>query len=209
MPSLTPPTASNVPVSCSSADEASASPLPVSRYLIFVTIAGLGSALDLLSKHWVFAKLSFPFIEGGRYSPPVWLVHEIFGLETSLNEGAVFGVGQGLVLVFALLSLLAALGIVAWLFVGRAARDVFLTVTLSLVMAGILGNLYDRLGLHGLRWGGGIPDHAAGSAVYAVRDWIHFQLPAIGFDWPNFNLADSFLVSGAILLVWHAFRRPV
>jgi signal peptidase II len=125
------------------------------------------------------------------------LVQDIFGFETSLNEGAVFGVGQGLVLFFAFLSVLAAVGIVAWLFIGRAARDAFLTVTLSLVMAGILGNLYDRLGAHGLTWGGGIPGHQAGSAVHAVRDWIHFQIPAIGFDWPNFNL-----------LVWHAFRRP-
>jgi len=209
MPSPTPPTASNVPVSSSNAEEASSSRVPVSRYCLFIAIAGIGCALDLLTKHWVFARLSVPFVEGGRYAPPVWLVHEIFGFETSLNEGAVFGVGQGLVWFFASLSVLAAVGIVAWLFVGRAARDLLLTVALSLVMAGILGNLYDRLGAHGLRWGGGISGHEAGTAVHAVRDWIHFQIPAIGFDWPNFNLADSFLVSGAILLVWHAFRRPV
>ena len=209
MPSPTPPTASNVPVNCSDAEWSPASRLPLSRYLVFATIASIGCALDLLTKHWVFARLSVPFIEGGRFSPPIWLVQDIFGFETSLNEGAVFGVGQGLVLVFAGLSMLAALGIVAWLFVGRAARDLFLTVTLALIMAGIVGNLYDRLGLHGLKWGGGIPEHGVGTAVYAVRDWIHFQIPAIGFDWPNFNLADSFLVSGAILLVWHAFRRPV
>jgi lipoprotein signal peptidase len=41
--------------------------------------------------------------------------------------------------------------------------------------------------------------------VYAVRDWLNFQL----INWPIFNLADSFLVCGAALLIWHAFRPQV
>jgi signal peptidase II len=41
-----------------------------------------------------------------------------------------------------------------------------------------------------------------------VRDFLHFKLPAIGFDWPVFNIADSLLVCGAGLLVLHAFRQP-
>jgi len=41
-------------------------------------------------------------------------------------------------------------------------------------------------------------------AVHAVRDWI---LVMIGnWPWPNFNIADSLLVCGAGLLLWHAFR---
>ena len=75
-------------------------------------------------------------------------------------------------------------------------------------MAGILGNLYDRLGLHALTWAAGVREHRAGERVYAVRDWLHFKIDPIGFDWPIFNLADSFLVCGAILLAWHAIRHP-
>ena len=68
--------------------------------------------------------------------------------------------------------------------------------------AGILGNLYDRLGLPGLVWP---RDHGppAGAPVHAVRDFI---LVMIGpWPWPNFNLADSSLVCGAGLLFCHAF----
>jgi lipoprotein signal peptidase len=47
-----------------------------------------------------------------------------------------------------------------------------------------------------------------GEPVYAVRDWLHFEIAAIGFDWPVFNIADSLLVCGAALLFWHALRAP-
>jgi signal peptidase II len=106
-----------------------------------------------------------------------------------------------LVAVFCVLSLLAAVGILYWLFVRKAARDVGLTVALAAVTAGIFGNLYDRTGLHGLKWH--VPGRE-GEPVYAVRDWIHFQLG--WFDWPIFNIADTLLVCGAAVLLIYAFR---
>jgi signal peptidase II len=181
--------------------------VPPSRYLVFLTIALVGFALDVWTKSWIFQRLSVPLVEGGHTSPPIWLIEGVFGFETNLNEGALFGFGQGKVLVFAGLSFVAALGVLCWLFVGRAAHDLHLTIALGFVFSGILGNLYDRIGLHGLTWGVGVRGHDAGDRVYAVRDWLHFKIDAIGFDWPIFNLADSCLVCGAILLIWHAFRR--
>lgn len=161
------------------------------RYAVFSTIALIGCALDLATKHWVFAAL-------GRPGGPTWWIWEgIFGFQTSLNEGALFGMGQGKVWLFAALSVAAAVGIVYWLFVAGAARDWLLTVALGCVMAGILGNLYDRLGFWSL------PGGPAGP-VHAVRDWILVKYQ--NWVWPNFNLADSFLVCGAAMLVWHAFR---
>jgi signal peptidase II len=71
-------------------------------------------------------------------------------------------------------------------------------VALALVMAGALGNLYDRLGLHG--WRG--PD---GQTIYAVRDFLYFRFFDV-FDWAIFNFADSMLVTGAIMLVIHSLR---
>ncbi len=182
--------------------------VPRERYIVFATIVVVGCGLDLWTKSWIFGRLGCPRIEQGTPTPPIWLFNEIFGFETSLNEGALFGIGQGQVALFALLSIVAAVGIAVWLFVGKAAVSGLLNCALACVMAGIFGNLYDRLGLPGLTWAAGTKGHTAGQAVYAVRDWLHFKIDAIGFDYPIFNIADSLLVSGAILLAWHALRQP-
>ena len=152
--------------------------------------------------------MSVPLVEGGRASPPIWLIGEVFGFETNLNEGGALRLWAGprIGLCGAVASR-RPLGWCAGCSVARAARDLHLTIALGCVLAGILGNLYDRLGLHGLTWAEGVRGHDAGERVYAVRDWLHFKIDAIGFDWPIFNLADSCLVCGAILLIWHAFRR--
>lgn len=162
--------------------------VPLSRWLTFWGIAVIGVTLDLATKQWMFAWLGMP---GGQ---PYWIIDGIFGFETSLNQGALFGIGQGRVLWFAALSVLAGAGINYWLFVARAARDAWLTVALGCIMAGVLGNLYDRLGF----W------NPAGLELNAVRDWILFRYGE--WTWPNFNVADMFLVCGAALLCWHAFR---
>ncbi len=175
--------------------------------MIFLGLVLVGTGLDLWTKHVIFRQLGFPLVEGPLAAPPIWIIEGVFGFETSLNEGALFGLGQGYVVVFAVLSCLAGIGILTWLFGAGAARDLHLTIALGLVMAGILGNLYDRLGWHGLTWTAWAGEGRAGQRVYAVRDWLHFKVDAVGFDWPIFNLADSLLVSGAILLIWHAFRR--
>jgi signal peptidase II len=171
--------------------------VPTSRYLVFSLIVGGGCAADLLTKSAVFAWLGMPGAPNWR---PWWLWTGVVGFHTNLNEGALFGMGQGMVAVFATLSVLAAIAILYWLFVAGAARELWLTVALGSVTAGILGNLYDRLGLPGLVW---LDGPRVGEKVHAVRDWI---LVMIGkWPWPTFNIADSMLVCGALLLVWHAF----
>ena len=179
--------------------------VPANRLIVFLLIATVGCATDLLTKSWLFSWLGMP---GPR--PSYWLVDEIFGFTTSLNEGALFGMGQGRVNLFALLSVVAAIGIVYWLFWIGVAHDWQLTIALACVTAGIFGNLYDRLGLPGLLWTPADPrGHLPGDPVYAVRDWIHFKIDAIHFDWPIFNIADSLLVCGAGLLIWHSLKGEV
>lgn len=181
-----------------SPDAAPASRVPMSRYAAFLALTVAGLAADLATKAWVF---SWP----GRLGDIYWVIPGYVGFQSSLNEGALFGMGQGAVGVFAAISILAGVAIPAWLFVWRAANDWWLTLTLGLVMGGVLGNLYDRLGFTGLRWGP--PDPRAGETVYAVRDWILLQA-SDAWRWPNFNIADSLLVAGAILLFLRAWFEP-
>jgi signal peptidase II len=166
--------------------------VPTGRYVTFATIAGVGCAVDLATKSWIFHRLGYPCLQ------TEWIIQDIFGLQTSLNFGALFGMGQGQVWFFATLSIVAALAIVYWLFVARAAHDRLLTIALSSVMGGILGNLYDRLGLWSLP--------GSDEKICAVRDWILLEYH--GWTWPNFNIADSLLVCGAATLIWHALRYP-
>lgn len=104
-----------------------------------------------------------------------------------VNQGALFGLGnehRGLANgLFAVISLLAAAAIVYWSTHKATIRDRFLSAALGLILAGTLGNLYDRLVFGG------------------VRDFLHFYL----FEWPVFNVADCCLVLGASLLLLQAF----
>lgn len=174
-----------------STKKANAAAVPRSRYLVFVVIASAGLAADLATKQWMFDWLGPPV------SPTYWVWRDVLGFQTQTNRGALFGIGSGWPLmpyVTSALSIIAAVAIVLWLFVYRAGRDLLLTVALSCVTAGILGNLYDRLGL------GLLED---GKPVHQVRDWILVMI--FGYHWPNFNIADSLLVCGAGLVVLHAF----
>ncbi len=185
---------------CESQDGA-ANSVPASRYVVFFSIVVVGCLIDLATKSWIFGWLGMP-----RTRPPWVIWRGFFSLTTSLNEGALFGLGQGFSLGFAALSIVAAVAIVAWLFWGRAAHEWALTVALALIMAGIFGNLYDRLGLPGLTWNREMQTDRIGQPVYAVRDWLLVTVPIVRREWPVFNIADSMLVVGASLLFWHLWQ---
>jgi signal peptidase II len=171
--------------------------VPANRYLIFLLITVGGTALDLWSKTAVFAK--YGVRKGSGWFIDSWLKFEF---HTTFNEGALWGIGQGFAWLFAILSVVAFLGVIYWLFVAKAARSLWLTVTLGLVTAGTLGNLYDRLALHGWTH----PD--TGKPYQAVRDFFRFRFGE--FEWATFNVADIFLVVGAIMLVIQSlFHEPI
>lgn len=172
--------------------------LSASRFALFFAPLLIGLGLDLWTKSALFDWLFDP---AGLHSAPYWLIEGVFGFQCSTNPGALFGMGSGYSWLFATFSLVALAGILVWLFVFGAARDRMLTFTLGLISGGILGNLYDRLGLG---WQEGYPESIRNN----VRDWILFRLEGVPFfdPWPNFNVADICLVTGAILLFLHALR---
>ena len=172
----------------------------INGWMPFVAVAALAAAVDLVSKAWIFGRLGMP-----GSSPPIVLVPRFLALETNLNEGALFGMGQGMGSVFAAVSVLAIIGIVALVSRPATRCDRWLLVALGLIVGGIVGNLYDRLGLPGLRWHA--PLERRDEAVFAVRDWIHATVPGV-IDWPIFNLADSWLVVGAGMLLLSSFAAP-
>ena len=75
-------------------------------WLLFAGIAVAGAAADLATKAAAFSLLGMP--GSGRR---VILLPEVFVLETNLNEGALFGMGQGLSWLFAAISVGALAGI--------------------------------------------------------------------------------------------------
>jgi signal peptidase II len=152
------------------------------RGVVFGALTILGTAIDLWTKEQTFRLKGLP----GEQTP-TWWVENLWGgyagVETAINQGALFGLGQGYGWLFALVSIVAIAGMILWLFVGKACESLWLTITMGLIAGGILGNLYDRLNMHGL----------PGADEYT---------------WPNFNIADALLVAGAILLGIYSFLYP-
>ena len=167
---------------------------PRTRIIFYSVIALAALATDLISKSVVFGRL------GGVDRQGPWLIEGWlkFKFHTSLNHGALWGMGQGFALGFAALSIAAVLGIVFWLFFRGAASSLWLTIALALVTGGALGNCYDRLGLHGVCFPD--PDEPA----MAVRDFFRFRFGT--YEYPIFNIADSFLVAGAIMLMLQSMK---
>ena len=101
-------------------------------------IAVVTLAIDLGTKHWAFSHLDTSSPPGG------WVViSHVMSLRRSLNTGALFGLGKGLTPVFIAASLVALL-FVLFLFIHSTRDRRSLHVALGLVLAGALGNLYDR-----------------------------------------------------------------
>ncbi len=179
--------------------------LSISRYALFFCPLLIGVTADLATKAYFFGRFFDPLradnqsIEYAEQSK-VWWIEGVFGIQTSTNPGALFGMGSGYSWLFASFSFAALIGITVWLFVYGAIRDRWLTFSLGLICGGILGNLYDRVGL------GYLPSYPP-AIKNSVRDWILFELDGVMFfdPWPNFNLADVCLVCGAVMLFIHAF----
>jgi signal peptidase II len=115
-------------------------------------------------------------------------VTSFFNLVLAYNTGAAFSIladaagwQRGL---FIGIALIAAAWIVYLL--RRYPHQRLFSLALSLVLAGAVGNVIDRI------------------LVGAVVDFLDFH--AFGKHWPAFNVADSAITCGAVLLVWDALR---
>jgi len=141
-------------------------------------------AADIISKVIVVATLSDRHCLVGSFvpsPPPVRLLGGVLTLCESRNPGAAFGIGgTSSTIVFTAI----AVGVI--IFIVRTARQINSlpwAIALGLLLGGATGNLTDRI------------FRAPGPLRGWVVDWI--QLP----HWPVFNLADSSITCGAVLMV--------
>lgn len=95
----------------------------------------MGLLVDLWSKDWAFETL--------QPSDVRVVIPKVLTFRRSINPGALFGMGPGLVSVFIVASFVA-LGFVLYMFICSDRRRRSLHLALSFVLAGSMGNLYDR-----------------------------------------------------------------
>jgi signal peptidase II len=146
-------------------------PSRTARALALYGTAAAVLALDQLLKHLVVSNLA------GR--PPVDVIGSFVQLRYTTNSGGAFSLLTGAPLFFGIMAIVIIGGII---YASRRAQPLSLLVVLGLILGGALGNLADRL----LR----------GEALLRgeVVDFVKVGI------WPVFNLADSCVVVGGILL---------
>jgi signal peptidase II len=151
---------------------------------VVLAVALLVLAADIVSKVIVVATLSSRRCLDGNVvpsPPPIRLLGGFLTLCESRNPGAAFGIGgASTTIVFTAI----AVGVI--IFIIRTAqqiRSLAWAVALGLLLGGASGNLTDRIFRSPAPFRGW------------VVDWI--QLP----HWPVFNLADSAITCGAVLMV--------
>ncbi len=115
----------------------------IRAHVRFWSVAILGLALDLGSKEWAFHALR----QGGRRV----LIPHVLEFQTMMNDGALFGIGGGRTTLFLLASALA-LVLVLWMFTQTSARNWLVQIALGAVLAGALGNMYDRMFVRLVVW---------------------------------------------------------
>jgi signal peptidase II len=144
----------------------------------------LGSAFALVVVDQIVKVLALQSLSSGQ----VVEVTPFFNLVLVYNPGAAFSFlagASGWQREFFVGVALLASGWITWMLSRHCGRILF-CVALTLVLGGAIGNLIDRL------WLG------------AVIDFLDFHV--LGYHWPAFNVADSAISIGAVLLVWDAFQ---
>ncbi|WP_300083733.1 signal peptidase II [Propioniciclava sp.] len=150
---------------------------PVARRLIWttaLTIAAVGYALDQVTKY-----LAITYLDPA--DPPV-LLGGLLTLQLIFNPGAAFSMGEGFTVGLTVIAAAALVFVLAWLLPRTRHRG--WSVALGLLLAGILGNLTDRL------------VRPPGFAHGHVVDFL--QLPYFAI----FNVADMCITFAAVAIIW-------
>ncbi len=147
------------------------------KRLIWISIIANVFFLDIFTK--LLVKRFVPF-----YGEKV-IIHNFFSITNIVNRGTVFGFfstygSRSLYYVFLILSISAFL-LILYVFFRTPSNEIIANLSFSFIIGGALGNIFDRIVNGG------------------VTDFIDIYYGS--FRWPTFNLADSFITIGAILII--------
>ena len=158
----------------------------------FVVISLLAILADQFSK-----TIAIRLLASGESVP---VLGDFFRLTLVLNPGGVFGTRIGSQNFYTFISILA-IGIILWFFFKTSNKGINLEIGLSLVLGGAIGNLIDRF-----RFGEVVDflDFEFINISLPPAKIVFLRFPGFYLDrWPVFNLADSFVLVGMILVVIH------
>ncbi len=150
---------------------------PTSHRVVFVLVAVTAYAVDVVTKLLAVHRLS------GR--GPVDVVDGVLRFDLVRNPGAAFSTGTSYTLVLSVIAVIAAGVVIRF---GRRLGDRTWAVALGLLLAGVCGNLTDRV----FRQPGVLRGH--------VVDFL--ELP----HWPVFNVADMLIDAAVVLIIVQTWR---
>ncbi len=137
-----------------------------------LVIGVLGFLADLATKTWALTSLS----------TPIQLIPGVLYLRLIRNPGAAFSMGESFTVALTCLAIAATVFLLAWVL--PRVRHLGWTIVAGLLLAGVTGNLWDRL----TREPGPFHGH--------VIDMIQVPFFAV------FNVADIWISCAAVLVVW-------
>lgn len=143
---------------------------------IYYGIAALVILVDQLTK-WLVATN----MEIGERIP---LIEPYLGLLSHRNRGAAWGMLEGQMWLFAIVTIVVVIGIVYY-FQKEGKNEPLFAWSLMLLLGGAVGNFIDRM--------------VRGEVV----DFVNVLIPVINYDFPIFNVADAALTFGVILVIIH------
>jgi signal peptidase II len=147
------------------------------KSVFYYLISLLVILLDQITKWLIVSRM--------EYGESIQIIDNILYITSHRNRGAAWGILQGQMWLFYVITLIVIVGII--IYIQKAAKNKWLMgLSLGLMLGGAIGNFIDRV------------------VRKEVVDFIHTFI--FGYNFPVFNIADSALCIGVILLMIQMFK---
>ncbi|MBF0713202.1 signal peptidase II [Gemella sp. GH3] len=147
-------------------------------FLIFL-FAIIFVAVDQISKYFILTNMTL--------GESITIINNFFFITSHRNRGAAWGILQDSRLFFIITTILFLVAIFIYILKSKKNFNKFDYIIFSLIIGGAIGNFIDRLRLR------------------EVVDFLDFNI--LGYNFPIFNFADTFICIGALLLAIKIYRE--